>query len=365
MIEFENLKILNQPFEKDFAIALQTLLDSGKYILGEQVNEFEKEFCDYFNVNNCVGVASGLDALQLALMSFDFPKGSEVLVPSNTFIATILSVVNAGLTPVLVEPDTRTYNLDAHNIEKALTSKTKALIPVHLYGKSCAMNEIMLVAEKHGLKVIEDCAQAHGAKLNGKFAGTWGDMGIFSFYPTKTLGALGDGGAIILNNNDLAERLRALRNYGSEKKYYNKYIGLNSRLDEFQAAVLRVKLKHLHFANEHKRTLASVYFDNLCDAVIKPSVEKNYYDVYHIFNIRTAQRDELKEFLLKQEIKTEIHYPVPPRLQEGYIHLFSNIQTPIADEIHRTTLSLPISGIHSKEDIKHVAKCVNEFYANL
>lgn len=360
MIEYENLKKLNEPFFEDFKENFNQVLQSGWYILGKNVQKFENQFAEYNETNNCIGVASGLDALILGLRVFDFPNGSEVIVPSNTYIATILSILQNNLKPVLVEPDINTYNIDPEKIEEKITSKTKAIMIVHLYGKVCQMDKIMEIANKYGLKVIEDCAQAHGAKFNGKKAGTFGDIGAFSFYPTKNLGALGDGGAILTNNDDIAHKLKKLRNYGSGVKYYNEYIGYNSRLDEVQAAFLSVKLAKLDKINEHKRKLAKIYDEKLESKFIKPVINADFYDVYHIYNIRHSQRDELREYLLKNDIKTEIHYPVSPHKQQAMQGIIDG-EYPISQEIHSTTLSLPISFFHTEKDVIEVCKILNGF----
>ena len=365
MIEYENLHKLNFPFEDDYTKVFESFLKKGWYVLGNEVACFENEFAQYCGAKHCIGVASGLDALIMSLDIFDFPAGSEVIVPSNTYIATILSIVRCGLKPVLVEPDIRTCNIDPLSIEKRITEKTRAIMVVHLYGKSCDMAPIQSICAKYGLKLIEDCAQSHGATYHNKMTGTFGDFGAFSFYPTKNLGALGDAGAIVTNDDNLADKLRALRNYGSEKKYYNKYIGFNSRLDELQAAFLRIKLKKLNEINNHKRALASVYFNNIkAQQAVLPVVEDDYFDVYHIFNLRCKRRDELKSFLLDNGIKTEIHYPASPNQQEGYKHLFEGERFPISEEIHNTTLSLPISFFHTLEDVEIVSQAIDLFLSS-
>jgi len=282
MIEYENLRKVNEPFFKNFKCSFNELLKSGRYILGNNVNIFEKEFASYCGSKNCVGVASGLDALILSLKVFDFEKESEIIVPSNTYIATILSIVNNQLKPILVEPDIKTYNIDPYKIEEKITSKTRAIIVVHLYGKACNMNPIIKIAKKYNLKIIEDCAQAHGAEYKNKKVGTFGDLGAFSFYPTKNLGALGDAGAITTDNIELFEKIKCIRNYGEKVKYNNEFIGFNSRLDEIQAGLLSIKLKKLDEINKHKRMLAKIYMKNLKDCYIKPLIEKDYFDVYHI-----------------------------------------------------------------------------------
>ncbi|WP_278629804.1 DegT/DnrJ/EryC1/StrS family aminotransferase [Parabacteroides goldsteinii] len=359
MIEYESLGRLNRGFEKEYLQCFRDLLDSGWYILGKQVESFEKAFASYCGTKYCIGVASGLDALMLALRSYEFPVGSEVLVPSNTYIATILSILQCGLKPILVEPDIRTYNIDPLKIEEKITKNTRAIIVVHLYGKSCDMESIMQIASKYDLPVIEDCAQAHGAMFKGQKVGTFG-IGAFSFYPTKNLGALGDAGAITTGDSDKNEMFRTLRNYGSKIKYQNDYIGYNSRLDEIQAALLSVKLKYLDEINQHKRNLANIYLTELKDDFIKPVVSSDYFDVYHIFNIRHPKRDELRDFLLKNGIKTDVHYPIPPHKQKAMEGIIEG-EFPLSEEIHKTTLSLPISYGHTLDDIYKVIEVLNKF----
>lgn len=361
MIEYENLGKLNKPFFEEYQKAFTETLESGWYILGNKVQVFEQSFATYCNTKHCIGLANGLDALILALKAFNFEKGREVIVPSNTYIATILSIVHNGLTPVLVEPDINTYNIDPKKIEEKITSKTVAIMVVHLYGKMCEMDSIISIAKKHNLKVIEDCAQAHGASYKNVKAGNWGDFGAFSFYPTKNLGALADAGAMTTNSDVLADAIKSLRNYGSKVKYYNEVVGYNSRLDEVQAAFLSVKLNRLDEINNHKRKLANLYLKNLKSDFILPQVHPDYLDVYHIFNIRHAKRDDLKVHLLKNEIKTEIHYPVAPNKQKAMIGWIDGVQTPIAEEIHQTTLSLPISFFHTEQDVLKVIEVMNKF----
>ncbi|GMU94978.1 DegT/DnrJ/EryC1/StrS family aminotransferase [Ignavibacterium album] len=360
MIYYENLFNSNKKFIEEFRIKFNEVLNSGWFILGNEVRNFESEFASMHNVKHCIGVASGLDALTISLLASGIPEGSEVLVPSNTYIATILSVLHARMKPVLVEPDIRTYNIDPNKIEEKISSKTKAIMVVHLYGKSCEMDPIVDICGKYNLVLIEDCAQSHGAKYKNKLTGTFGDFGAFSFYPTKNLGALGDAGAVIMNNDEFAEKLRMLRNYGSSKKYYNEVVGYNSRLDELQAALLSIKLKYLDEINKHKRSLAEIYLKYLKDDFIKPYVNDDYYDVYHIFNIRHPQRDQLKEYLLKNQIQTEIHYPVPPHKQKAMRGIILG-EYPISEEIHNTTLSLPCSFGHRDDDIYRVVEVMNKF----
>lgn len=360
MIEYENLGKLNKPFFNDFMKKFEETLFSGWYILGKNVSKFEDEYAAYLNSNYCVGLASGLDALTLALRCFDFTPGSEVIVPSNTYIATILSIIQNNLKPVLVEPDIKTYNIDPDKIEEKITPNTRAIMVVHLYGKCCKMSEIDSIGRKYDLRIIEDCAQSHGAKYKQQITGTFGDFGAHSFYPTKNLGALGDAGAISTNNQVLAEKIKALRNYGSKIKYVNEYVGVNSRLDEIQAGFLSIKLASLDKINQHKRNLAKLYLSNIKGDFVLPIVEEDYFDVYHVFNIRHPKRDQLKEYLLKNDIRTDIHYPIPPHKQKAMECVF-NGSYPISEEIHSTTLSLPISYFHSPDDIYHVIEVLNSF----
>lgn len=360
MIHYENLYNSNSKFFAEFREKFEQVINSGWFILGNEVKNFENEFALYHNVKNCIGVASGLDALTLSLLACSIPENSEVIVPSNTYIATILSILHAKLKPVLVEPDIRTYNIDPVKIEEKISSRTKAIMVVHLYGKSCDMDPIVQLCKKYNLILIEDCAQSHGAKYKEKLTGTFGDFGAFSFYPTKNLGALGDAGAVLTNNDDYADNLRKLRNYGSSKKYFNALVGFNSRLDELQAALLSIKLKYLDEINKHKRNLAKIYLENLKDDFIKPVVDVDYFDVYHIFNIRHPRRDKLKDYLLKHEIMTDIHYPLPPHKQKAMQGILSG-KYPISEEIHNTTLSLPCSFGHKYDDIYRVVEVMNKF----
>ena len=361
MIEYENLRDVNESFFDDYMHNFNNVLNTGWFILGNYVKRFEEAFAKYVNSNYCVGVASGLDALVLSLRAFDFEKDSEVIVPSNTYIATILAVVLAGLKPVLVEPDIKTYNIDPFKIEEKITSKTKAIMVVHLYGKSCNMDPILDITKKYDLKLIEDCAQSHGAKYKNKTTGTFGHFGAFSFYPTKNLGALGDAGSVNTGDEELAAKIRMLRNYGSNIKYHNELVGLNSRLDELQAGFLLAKLKRLDEITEHKRKLANLYSTFLKDDFIKPVDDDDYFDVYHIYNVRHEQRDKLKEYLLQNGIKTEIHYPVPPHKQKAMEGIIQEKEFPISEEIHSTTLSLPISFSHTEMNIFRVIEVMNKF----
>jgi dTDP-4-amino-4,6-dideoxygalactose transaminase len=359
-IEYENLGELNKSFFEAYKTQFDKTLKSGWYVLGKNVTNFENQYANYVGSKNCIGLASGLDALSLALRCYEFTDNSEVIVPSNTYIATILSILQNGLKPVLVEPDIKTYNINPAKIEEQITSKTRAIMVVHLYGKCCEMDTILEIAKKYKLKVIEDCAQAHGASYKGQIAGSFGDIGAHSFYPTKNLGALGDAGAITTNDDLIAEKLRALRNYGSKVKYVNDYIGFNSRLDELQAGFLTIKLKALNEINAHKRRLSNLYFENLKKDFILPSIDKDFFDVFHIYNIRHSERNKLREYLLKNAIKTEIHYPIAPNKQKAVSGLI-NGEYPISEKIHETTLSLPISYFHNDDDIFKVIECLNSF----
>jgi dTDP-4-amino-4,6-dideoxygalactose transaminase len=361
MIEYENLRKLNESFIQKYRERFDDVLSSGWFILGQQVRKFEEDFAKYCGTKHCVGVANGLDGLILALRALDFTQGREVIVPSNTYIATILSILNCGLKPVLVEPDIATYNIDPKRIEEAITTSTVAIMVVHLYGKCCEMDTICTLAKKHGVRVIEDCAQAHGAMYRNTKAGNFGDFSAFSFYPTKNLGALGDGGSLNTSSDDLAAVTRKLRNYGSERKYYNDIIGVNSRLDEVQAAFLSVKLQHLDEINNHKRKLASLYHANLKNDFIKPQVHPDYFDVFHIFNVRHPRRDELKAYLQKNNIGSEIHYPVAPHRQRAMQGVLESDRFPVSEEIHATTLSLPISFFHTVDDVMKVTEVMNKF----
>jgi dTDP-4-amino-4,6-dideoxygalactose transaminase len=361
MIRYENLALSNKSFEADLKTAFDQFLQDGWYVLGKRVEQFETDFASFHNAKHCIGVGNGLDALVLILRSLNLPKGSEVIVPSNTYIATILAILHCDLIPVLAEPEIESYNLSAKTILPCITSKTKAILVVHLYGKCCDMGEIMELALQNELYVIEDCAQSHGAKYKGQLAGTFGIAAGFSFYPTKNLGALGDAGAVITNDDKIADTVKKLRNYGSEKKYYNELIGYNSRLDELQAAFLLIKLKYLNALTEKKRELAALYLEHLKDDFVKPGVSADHFDVYHIFNIRHERRDELKQYLLQHNIGTEVHYPVPPHKQKALQHLFQQKEFPVSELIHQTTLSLPCSYGHTPDDILKVIEIMNRF----
>lgn len=362
-VPYEDLRKVNSKYINSLIQVSTDVITSGWYILGNQVAKFEEEFAKINNSKFCIGVASGLDALVLGLEVFDFPIGKKVLIPSNAYIASILAVIKAGLVPVLVEPVLGKYTISILELENAYDSDCVAIMPVHLYGRLSPMVEIVEFAKSKNLKIIEDCAQSHFAKLNGIFAGNFGEIGAFSFYPTKNLGALGDAGAIVCNDENLYFKLKALRNYGSEKKYHNKYIGLNSRLDEIQAAFLNIKLNDYQEVIFIKRTFANKYLNEILPNKylrLPDSAEEDH--VWHIFNILTPFRDELKAFLLEEGIVTEVHYPVAPQNQDGYVHLFKNAVFPISELIHAQTLSLPISSSLGYTDVDYVIHMINNFF---
>ena len=360
MIKYENLAKVNEPFLELINDAVQNVVSSGWYILGNSVSNFENEFASYLNAAHAVGVANGLDALILSLRALQLPKGSEVLVPSNTYIATILAVVNEGFVPVLVEPDVETYNIDHSLLRSKIGPSTKAIIIVHLYGKPCEMDPIIEICEEYGLRIIEDCAQSHGASYKGKRTGTFGNFGCFSFYPTKNLGCMGDGGMIVCDNEHDAQRLRTLRNYGSNVKYKNELIGMNSRLDELQATILSVKLPYVDQMNQHRQRIAEIYTKNLSEKIRKPKTNSHSEHVFHIYNILIKKRDDLKRYLEQKDVQTEIHYPIPPHKQIAMKEIITE-NFPISTMIHECTLSLPISTSTSEADAKRVCNLINTF----
>jgi dTDP-4-amino-4,6-dideoxygalactose transaminase len=357
---FENLFLLNNFFIRKFKKNYSNFIKNGNYILSDFVSKFEKDFAQYNNSQFCVGVGNGLDALTISLNSLNLSKNSEVIVAANSYVACIISIINANLKPVLVEPNIHTYNIDTSLIEKKITKQTKAILAVNLYGKPCDLIAINKICKKYNLYLIEDCAQSHGASINGKMTGTFGDLGCFSFYPTKNLGSLGDAGAIICNNKNLYSKIVRMRNYGSKKKYVNEILGVNSRLDEFHAAFLIIKLKYLDKINNHKRKLANIYNKYLKNDFIKPLQQEGIKDVYHIYNIRHSKRDKIIKFLLEKNIITQIHYPNPPYKQRALKNFFNGSYA-ISDLIHKTTLSLPISFAHTEKDIWRVTEAINNF----
>lgn len=355
------------PMEKELNSEIRQAFDrvfkASWYIKGKEDESFERAFADYCGAQYCIGVGNGLDALMLSLKAMNIGEGDEVIVPSNTYIATALAVTYVGAKPVFVEPDIKTFNINPSLIEDAITDKTKAIMPVHLYGQACDMDRIMDTARKHGLRVVEDCAQAHGATYKGQKVGTFGDAAGFSFYPGKNLGALGDAGAVVTNDKDLADTIRALGNYGSDYKYHHIYKGNNSRLDELQAAFLSAKLPHLDRMNEERRSIAEMYTEGIKnEKVVKPYVNPVCVHVWHIYGIRCVERDALEMHLNNKGIGTNKHYPTPMHMQECYQDLdILKGSLPIAEEISATELSLPMNYGMSVEDIQYVIDSVNEF----
>ena len=362
-IPFVSFRPMERELNQDLRSAFERVLARSWYIRGAEDEAFEKAFAQYCGARYCVGVGNGLDALMLALKALDVGAGDEVIVPSNTYIATVLAVMYVGAKPIFVEPDIRTFNIDSARIEEVITPKTRVIMPVHLYGQACDMEPIMEIACKHGLKVVEDCAQAHGATYKGRKIGTFGDAAGFSFYPGKNLGALGDGGAVVTDNEELAERIRALGNYGSDYKYHHIYKGNNSRLDEMQAAFLAAKLPHLDRMNEARRRIAELYTKGIQNSkVVKPYVAPDCVPVWHIYAIRCAERNELERYLSKKGIGTNKHYPIPIHLQECCRDLqIPEGFLPVAEEISRTELSLPMYYGMTDEEVQYVIDAVNAF----
>ena len=359
-IPFLDLKVQHDELRVELRDAFERVLDSGWYILGDEVKKFEQEFAAYCETKHCIGVGNGLEALHLILRAYGIGTGDEVIVPSNTYIATWLAASYAGATPIPVEPDESTFNIDPMLIEAAITPRTKAIIAVHLYGQPADMDPINAIAKKHNLKVIEDAAQAHGARYKGKRVGTLGDAAGFSFYPGKNLGAIGDGGAVTTNDPDLADKVRVLSNYGSRVKYQNDVKGFNSRLDELQAAFLREKLKKLDEWNTQRKVIAAEYLSALseCDVVL-PQVPEWADPVWHLFVVRNPQRDQMQKKLSEAEIATMIHYPIPPHLQGAYADFgFNKGAFPIAERIHNEVLSLPIfPGMSESQTNRVISVC--------
>ncbi|MBR6968600.1 MAG: DegT/DnrJ/EryC1/StrS family aminotransferase [Ruminococcus sp.] len=364
-VPFVSFRPMEKELDTDLRAAFERVYNASWYIEGKEDEAFEEAFARFCDSSCCVGVGNGLDALMLALKALGIGSGDEVIVPSNTYIATALAVTYVGAVPVFVEPDIRTYNIDPTKIEEKITERTKAIMPVHLYGQPCDMDPIMEIARKYGLFVVEDCAQAHGATYKGKVIGSFGDAAGFSFYPGKNLGALGDAGATVTNNKELADKVRALGNYGSDYKYHHIYQGNNSRLDEMQAAFLAAKLPHLGRMNEERRRIAKRYLEGINNpCIILPYVPDYAVPVWHIFAVRTDRRDELAGYLAEKGISTNKHYPIPMHLQDCYKEL--NIPRgalPIAEEISATELSLPMFYGMTEEQIDYVIECVNAFGA--
>ena len=358
MIQFLDIKEANLAIEDELKGAFNRVLQSGWFVLGQEVAEFETEFAAYCGTLGAVGVSNGLDALHLILRAYDIGPGDQVIVPSNTFIATWLAVTYCGATPVPVDPLMETYNIDPAQIEAAINEHTKAIIAVHLYGQPADMDSIVAIGKKHGLRVIEDAAQAHGATYKGRKCGALGDAAAFSFYPGKNLGALGDGGAVTSNDADLITKVRMLSNYGSQAKYKHELRGYNARLDELQAAFLRVKLQHLDAQTEIRRQIAAIYSERLCDVVV-PHVMSETNPVWHLYVIRTKQRDQVLQRLKDQGVMALIHYPVPPHLQGAYFDLgYIKGDFPISEMIHEEVLSLPMGPMLNDVDIQKVIESV-------
>ncbi len=367
-IPFLSFEYMHQAIKPAMLQAFEEVYDSYWYIMGSRMVTFEEEYAVFNKTKYAVGVANGLDALHLSLKALGIKQGDEVIVPSNTYIASALAVSYTGATPVFAEPDIETYNISPAAIEAAITSKTKAIMPVHLYGQACEMDAIMQIADKHGLYVVEDNAQAHGATFNGKVTGSFGHANGTSFYPGKNLGALGDAGAITTNDETLAQKLKVLRNYGSQVKYKNETIGYNMRLDELQAALLSVKLPALMQWTAQRQQIAAWYDEVLPNTgdIILPKTHLQATHVYHLYVIRTAHRDALQQHLTNNNIGTLIHYPIPPHMQQAYLHLgYKKGDFPLAEKIADTCLSIPLWPGMTKEMVQQVAGVIKEFYAAL
>lgn len=365
MIKFLDLQLINAQYREELIEAATRVIDSGWYIMGSELKAFEKEYSEYCGTKHCVGVANGLDALILVLRAWKelgkLKDGDEVIVQANTYIASILAITENNLVPVLVEPDPETYNLSPANVLAAITEKTKVILPVHLYGLISPMPEIMAIAKEHKLLVLEDCAQSHGAKVQGRLAGNWGDAAGFSFYPGKNLGAVGDAGAITTNDEELAQVLTALRNYGSHKKYENLYQGLNSRLDEIQAAMLRVKLKYLPAETSRRQQIAKRYLSEIKNEfIVLPKLHETLAHVWHLFVIRCEHRYSLQQYLSNAGVQTLIHYPIPPHKQKAYAQLaWSSLS--LTENLHAQVLSLPLDPTMTDSKVDAVIKIVNGY----
>lgn len=361
MIKFLDLGKVNNRFRAEMDARIAAVLDKGWYLQGAENEKFCAEFAKYCGVQYAVGVANGLDALRLIIKASGFGEGDEIIVPANTYIATILAISDNGCTPVLVEPDINTYNINPDLIEAAITPRTKAIMVVHLYGQAVQMEKVWAIAKKHNLKVFEDCAQAHGAYYQGKRVGNLSDAAAFSFYPGKNLGALGDAGAVVSNDKELIDKVKALANYGSDRKYHNLYKGLNSRLDELQAAILDVKLPHLDADNARRREIAKYYREHITNPkIILPKVYEETAHVWHVFAVRTEERDRFQQYLTDNGVQTIIHYPTPPHKQPAYQE-WNDRTYPITEEIHKTIISLPMSPVMTDDEVKEVVRVVNEW----
>ena len=361
MIKFLDLHKINERFRNEIDERITQVLDSGWYILGEQVRVFEKNFANFCGVKHCIGCANGLDALNLIIKGFGFTDGDEIIVPANTYIASILAISQNGCKPILVEPDINTYNINPDLIEQKITDKTKAIMVVHLYGQAVEMEKIWDIAKRYNLKIIEDSAQSHGAIYKGKRAGNLGDASGFSFYPGKNLGCMGDGGCVTTSDDELAYRIRAIANYGSDYKYHHIFKRTNSRLDEIQAAVLDIKLKHLDEDNDRRREIAKFYRENIKNPnIILPQLKEEENHVWHIFAVRINDRDRLKKYLEGNGIETNIHYPTAPHKQECYKE-WHHLSFPVSEKIHKEILSLPISPVLTNEEVTKIVKVINDY----
>lgn len=361
MIKFLDLKKINNRYREEIASRIKDILDKGWYLQGEENENFTKNFANFCGTKFALGVANGLDALNLIIKAYGFGNGDEIIVPANTYIATILAISENGCIPILVEPDIKTYNINPDSIEEKITTKTKAIMVVHLYGQAVQMEKIWKIAKKYNLKIIEDSAQAHGAIYQENRTGNLGDASGFSFYPGKNLGCIGDGGAVTTNDEELFNKIKAIANYGSDRKYHHIYKGVNSRLDEIQAAVLDVKLNHLDSDNNKRRKISKYYRENIKNSkIILPETYDEKSHVWHIFAVRTQNRDEFQKYLTEKGIQTIIHYPTPPHKQGAYKE-WNNLSFPITEEIHNTILSLPISPVMTDSEIEKVVEVVNEY----
>lgn len=365
MIKFLDLQKINAPYQRELKEAANKVIDSGWYLMGNELDAFEQNYAKYCGTKYTIGVANGLDALRLILRAYIelglLKRGDEVIVPANTFIASVLAITDNDLVPVFVEPNIKTYNLDSAKIESAITKKTKAILTVHLYGQNSIDDKMLEICKKHNLKLIEDAAQSHGAIWKGRVMGSIGDAAGHSFYPGKNLGALGDAGAVTTNDDKLASTIKALRNYGSHKKYENIYSGLNSRLDEIQAAFLNVKLKHIAIDIAERRKVANYYLDNINNPKISlPKVNDWEGHVWHLFVIRSQQRDILQKYLFENGIESLIHYPIPPHKQEAF-KSYNHLKFPITEDIHEEVLSLPISAVLNDDQLKKIVTVINNY----
>lgn len=361
MIKFLDLEKINNRFREEIDSELKEILDSGWYLQGKKNQKFAENFAEFCGVKHCLGVANGLDALNLIIKAYGFSNGDEIIVPANTYIASILAISQNGCTPILVEPDIKTYNINPDLIEEKITERTKAIMVVHLYGQAVQMKKIWELAKKYNLKIIEDSAQAHGSVYDGIKTGALGDASGFSFYPGKNLGCMGDGGCVTTNDDELFEKIKAIANYGSDRKYHHIYKGVNSRLDEIQAAVLNVKLKYLDKDNARRREISKYYRENIKNRIIiLPETYDESAHVWHVFAVRTPERDRFQKYLEENNIQTIIHYPTPPHKQGAYQE-WNNLSYPISEEIHRTIISLPISPVMTDDEVQRVTEVINEY----